>query len=120
MCETAMNKHFRLAANEIVEIAPGYGGCFATDRITVEGHKVGYMYRERPDNEIDGGWRFMAGDEPQEYMDDPDNLAIYDVNTIANYDPDIVPFLDAPCGSAFARQGGTGPFQAIPFEPLMD
>ena len=46
-------------------------------------------------------------------MDDAANLAIYDVNTIANYDPEIVPLLDAPIGSAFEREGGTGPFVAI-------
>jgi hypothetical protein len=34
---------------------------------------------------------------------EPDNHAIYDVNTIANYDPSILPFLDAPEGSAFEK-----------------
>jgi hypothetical protein len=96
----------------------GHGGCFATDQITVNGRKVGYMYREQPDNDIDSGWRFMAGDETQEYMDDPDNLAIYDVNTIANYDPDIVPFLDAPYETAFARDPDTGQFEEVEFEPI--
>ncbi len=28
---------------------------------------------------------------------------LYDVNTIANYDPDIVPLLDTPFPVAFAR-----------------
>jgi hypothetical protein len=28
---------------------------------------------------------------------------MYDVNTIANYDGDIVPLLDSPPGSAFER-----------------
>jgi len=45
----------------------------------------------------------MSGYESQEYMDEPTNHAIYDVNTIANYDPEIVPFLNAPIGSAFER-----------------
>ena len=46
-------------------------GCFATDRILVDGEKVGYMYREEPadGNDWDSGWRFTAGDESQEYMD---------------------------------------------------
>jgi len=29
------------------------GGCVATDRITVEGYPVRFMYREEPDNEYD-------------------------------------------------------------------
>ncbi|MGY3333604.1 hypothetical protein ACVILI_006681 [Mesorhizobium sp. USDA 4775] len=36
-------------------------------------------------------------------MSDANNHAIYDVNTIANYDPKIIPLLDAPVGSAFIR-----------------
>ena len=48
-------------------------------------------------------WCFMSGHESQEYMDEPSNHAVYDVNTIANYDPEIIPFLNAPIGSAFER-----------------
>ena len=41
-------------------------GCIATDRIMVDGEKVGYMYRENPDFVGDSGWRFTAGDEDDE------------------------------------------------------
>jgi len=68
------------------------------------------MYGEGPDDDVDRGWRFFAGTESQEYLDDPNNLAIYDVNTIANYDPEIIPFLDAPIGSAFERDPQSGRF----------
>jgi hypothetical protein len=98
-----MKKVFKLAASEMQPIATGLGSCIASDHITVKGKKVGYMYRDFPDNEIDSGWRFMSGKESQKHMDDPSNLEIYDVNTIANYDPEIVPFLSAPCGAAFER-----------------
>ena len=69
------------------------------------------MVREPTGRPDDSGWRFMSGEESQEYMDDPENHAIYDVNTIANYSPDIVPLLDAPSCSAFARDesGKLGP-----------
>ena len=55
----------------------------------------------------------MAGDESQEYMDDPANLELYDVNTIANYDPDITPLLDEPIGQAFERDE-RGRFVRVP------
>ena len=113
-------KRFKLQAEDIRPIAPGRGACFATDRIAVHGEKVRFMYREQPDKEIDSGWRFMSGSESQDYMDDPGNTAIYDVNTIANYDADIVPFLDAPVGAAFERDDPSGPFVAVDFEPLPD
>lgn len=114
-------KPFRLRADQIRPIATGYGGCYATDMITCGGSRVGFMYRETPDNQVDSGWRFTSGYESDQYINDPDNLAFYNVNTIANYDPDIMPFLDAPVGSAFERESGTGLFVEVhDFEPPAD
>jgi hypothetical protein len=106
------DKTFRLSADQIMPMAVGHGSCLASDRITVDGAAVGYCYREDPDTPEDSGWRFFAGDESQEYTDDPDRFAIYDVNTIANYDPDITALLEAPYGSAFER-GGSGRFVPV-------
>ena len=105
-----MAKSFHLRADQIKPLAPGHGPCYATDMITADGLKVGYMYHEK-DNDGLSGWVFMTGRETQEYMDNSDNIAIYDVNTIANYDPEIIPFLKSPIGSAFARNPDTGEFE---------
>ncbi|PQO30172.1 DUF2185 domain-containing protein [Blastopirellula marina] len=112
-------KKFRLEADQIESLVEGLGGCIATDRITVEGSTVGYMYREPPSNPDDSGWRFFAGDETDDYVNDADNLEIYDVNTIANYDRDVLPLLSSPIGSAFAREGDEGQLIAVdsPFDP---
>lgn len=117
-----MTRQFRLSKDQIKPLAEGYGGCIATDKITVEGHPVRFMYREAPDNDVDSGWRFMSGLEDDAYMDNPANHAIYDVNTIANYDPSIVPLLDAPEGSAFEKTEESERFLAVadwapPHEP---
>ncbi len=112
-----MAKKFALPAEEIRPIATGRGACCATDMITVDGRKVGRMYREKPDNDIDSGWRFLAGQESQEYLDEASNLAIYDVNTVANYDPEIIPFLDAPICSEFERDEVSGRFREVSFDP---
>jgi hypothetical protein len=96
-------KTFRLQADQILPVATGYGACLASDRITVDGAPVGYCYRETPDFAQDSGWRFLAGDEDQDYADNPDNWSHYDINTIANYDPAIALVLDAPVGSQFER-----------------
>jgi hypothetical protein len=113
-------KEFWLHPNQIKRLATGYGGCFATDLITVEGHKVGFMYRQEPENQYDSGWRFLSGKESQQYLDDQDNLAIYDVNTIVNYDSEIIPFLDAPVGSAFERDLKSDKFVEVGFDFLED
>lgn len=113
-----MAKKFHLRAHQIKSLANGYGPCYATDMITVDGQKVGYMYREEDRDKRFSGWVFMTGRETQEYMDNPDNIAIYDVNTIANYDPEIIPLLDAPLGSAFARNPDTGAFEEEAYHPI--
>ncbi|MEO0549588.1 MAG: DUF2185 domain-containing protein [Pseudomonadota bacterium] len=100
-----MQKKFLKEADSFRKIATGFGSCFATDRITIEGHLVGYMYREEPENQFDSGWRFFAGSESDEYANDPKNVELYDVNTIANYDPSITPYLTEPSGVAFVRVG---------------
>jgi hypothetical protein len=114
------HKRFRLSAEQIRPIAKGCGACLAADTITVDGRRVGYMYREQPDplqaDGKDSGWRFMAGDETRQYVDDAANWNWYDVNTIANYDPEIVPLLSTAFPVAFARDE-TGRFVQETFEP---
>ena len=86
----------------------GNAGCFATNRITVDGEKVGYMYRELPDEDShfpDSGWRFFAGDESDEYLAVVEHIHIYHLNTVVNYDPAIMAYLNAPYGTAWVRQG---------------
>ncbi|MDC7783403.1 MULTISPECIES: DUF2185 domain-containing protein [Priestia] len=98
-------KKFYLDASQIKQLIDSYEGCMATDRITVDGCKVGYMYREEPYeyNEADSGWRFLSGDEDDRYMNNSKKHGVYLVNTICNYDPDIIPFLDAEPGTAYIR-----------------
>lgn len=108
-----MTKRFRLSADQIRPLAQGFGAGLATDRIMVDGERVGFMYRQKPDNDVDSGWRFFAGDEDQDYADDLDRVGAYDLNTIANYDPDIVPLLFSRVGSVFERSPETGKFVAV-------
>ena len=94
-------KKFLLRAKDIRPLLQTHMGCIATDRITVDGEKVGFCYREKTDGtHPDSGWRFFSGDENDAYLDDPDNSSVFALNTIANYDPDIIPLLDSPAGTA--------------------
>lgn len=113
-------RKFVLNADEMKPLATGRGECIATERITVDGMPVGYMVREATAHQGDSGWCFMAGDETQDYMDDPSHLAIYDVNTIANCSPDIILLLDAPPYSAFERNAVTGKLVAVMYEAPLD
>jgi hypothetical protein len=106
-------KNFKLSAAEIKQIATGYGACLATDKITIDGELVDFMYREESINEVDSGWRFFSGTETQEYIDDPDNSTFFDINTIANYDEAIIPYLDLPIGTELERVLGEAKFSII-------
>lgn len=116
-------KQFTHAAEEIkplLERWEGPEGCIATDRILVDGCKVGYMYREEPDGDFpDSGWRFTAGDESEEYMANPDHSGVYALNTVCNYDPEIIPLLRAPYGTAYLRDQH-GAFRQVEFDPEIE
>lgn len=109
------NRDYYVKAEDMKNLLPdweGADGCIATNRITMEGYKVGYCYRENPDSGWDSGWRFTAGDESEAYMDDPNNAGIYKLNTICNDDPDIISLLNTPAPCAFERDEN-GVFQQI-------
>ena len=100
-----MNKKYYIKPEDIKELfhTDGPDGCIASDRIMVDGEKIGYMCREYADHDGDSGWRFTAGDEDEEYMSNPENAGVYTLNAVANVDMDIIPFLNSPVGSGFFR-----------------
>lgn len=111
MPELPRSKKFFMKAEEIKPLLESGQFGIATDKIMVEGSKVGYMVRNEPQEEHpeDSGWIFYEGSEDREYCEDSGHFGLYDLNTVANYDPDIIPLLDAPAGMAFFR-GDDGKF----------
>lgn len=101
---------------------PNGEGCIVSDMITKEGWKVGYMFRDEPlENQPDSGWHFFKGDESDAYSNDAGNFHVFALNTVCNYDPDIIPYLRYPVGTYLIRTAD-GKFieddgsQAIHFE----
>ncbi len=92
--------------------------CFVTSKVLYENHKVHYLYREEPiekDPERDyedTGWRIMAGDESEEYMDNADNIHLVSLGAVLKRDDSFVDVLDAPIGSAFEKKEN-GKFELI-------
>ncbi|MDO4963088.1 MAG: DUF2185 domain-containing protein [bacterium] len=83
---------------------PNGEGCFVSDKIIKDRYKVGYMYRENPDEMApDSGWRFLAGNEDDKYINDANNFHIFSLNTVCNYDKDIIPYLHSKIGTAYIR-----------------
>jgi hypothetical protein len=86
------------------------GYIIASKRVTEEGHKVGFLYREPPDNAKDSGWRVFAGDESREYIDDATNFAMYNATTIVDLDPEVAVVLGEDYPVAYERDALTGHF----------
>ncbi|HOP04320.1 MAG TPA: DUF2185 domain-containing protein [Tenuifilaceae bacterium] len=104
---------YKLKPEEIKELIPSMGYCYASDMVTVDGYKVGFMHREAREEEGDSGWRFYSGFETEEYVDDEHNIMMFDVNYIANLDPAIIPYLKLRTGAELERVEGTDKFERI-------
>lgn len=95
-------------------LVKGFGGAFATDHISVDGLPVRWMYREEPNSNDDSGWRFFSGYETDEFANTPKNADFFDLNTIANWDPTIVPLLDREPRVAFEKPLDSDQFIEVP------
>lgn len=84
--------------------------CFVTKRVLYEGYKVGYLYREEPDDERDSGWRVTSNTETDKYMDDAENIAYVSLGAVLNKDDSFISLLEQPAGSIFVRDSETGEF----------
>ena len=77
--------------------------CFVTNNILYEARPVGYLYREEPDHDDDSGWRFTAGDETDEYMEDTNNSSYVSLGAVLREDDSYLSLLEREAGVAFAR-----------------
>lgn len=87
-----------------------FGYVLATKKLVEEKLPVMFMYRENSKGG-DSGWRFFAGIEDQEYVDDPNNIGIYDIKTITDIDGSIISYLNSSVGVAFEREICTEDFR---------
>lgn len=87
--------------------------CFVTNKVLRDGQAIGYLYREEPDTEQDSGWRFLVGDESDEYMEDSDNIAFVSIGAVLNQDDSVIDLLQEPVGSVFQRDAASGGFERL-------
>ena len=52
-------------------------------------------------------------------MANPDHSGVYALNTVCNYDPEIIPLLRAPYGTAYLRDQH-GAFRQVEFDPEIE
>lgn len=95
-----------MGMDNIDDKLPGFGFVLASKMLTDgnSNRKVQSMYREETTNPQDSGWRFFCGEETPEYINNPDNMAIYEIDTILKIDPSIRPCLNHSPGVALERE----------------
>lgn len=98
-----------MSSDKINEI----GYIIASNMVAQDKLKVGFLYRENPENNLDSGWRVFNGAEDDDYIDDADNFGIYDSAKIIGIDSSIEKLLNAPYKTAFERVEGKDEFVEI-------
>lgn len=100
-------------------MVPPLGLGVATDHVMVEGWPVQMMRRGAPAHEADSGWTFASGLESADELADPARSGAYDLDLVANIDPDVLPFLTWPPGTVIERATPSSPLEVVvgPDEP---
>ena len=96
-------KKFLIPRERLKKYVSGRGLCIAPDTVMVDGIPVALIYRVMPSSMYDSGWRFFTGTETDDYLANSRCNGVYDLNTVVNYCPDVLPLLDSPPYSAFRR-----------------
>jgi hypothetical protein len=81
--------------------------CFEQNEI------VRFLYREKPDEKEDSGWRMFTGHEPPSYTDDPNNTRVVVVGLMLDRDPSLLEPLKASAGAAFEREDKRSPWRQV-------
>jgi hypothetical protein len=70
-------------------------------RHALEADHIGYCYRDDPETNIDSGWRFLYGDEDEEYLEHPIHTEAVYPEEMLSINPALDLILDAPAGMEF-------------------
>lgn len=75
------------------------GACICSRTILSRQGTLKWLVREHPIEPPDTGWRFFAMEDDSDFINDPDNLAVVDFNTVAEIEPAIIGIYPLGVGS---------------------
>lgn len=67
----------------------------------LETDHIGYCYRDYPETNIDSGWRFLYGDEDEDYLENPENSEAVYPDDMLSLNPALEVILAAPVNTEF-------------------
>jgi hypothetical protein len=79
----------------------------------LEADHIGYCYRDYPETNIDSGWRFLYGDENEEYLDHPIHTETVYPEEMLSINPALDIILSAPVGAEFEWDDETQSYMEI-------
>jgi hypothetical protein len=79
----------------------------------LEADHIGYCYRDNPETNIDSGWRFLYGDEDEEYLDNPTHIETVYPEDMLSINPVLDIILGASVGSEFEWNEETCMYEEI-------
>jgi hypothetical protein len=79
----------------------------------LEADHIGYCYRDNPENNIDSGWRFLYGDEDEEYLDNPTHIESVYPEEMLSVNPALDVILGTPPGTEFEWDDETQTYTEI-------
>ena len=75
------------------------GSCIVTKSLLNSETNFRWLFREEPLNNIDTGWMAFGDSDNDEYVNDPKNLTVVDLNTLINIEPTILNVYEMPVGT---------------------
>ena len=75
------------------------GSCIVTKSILNGETKFRWLFREEPLDNIDTGWMAFGDSDNDDYVNDPKNLTVVDLNTLINIEPTILNVYEMPIGT---------------------
>ena len=75
------------------------GSCIVTKSLLNGESNFRWLFREEPLDNIDTGWMAFGDSDNDEYVNDPKNLSVVDLNTLINIEPTILNVYEMPVGT---------------------
>ena len=75
------------------------GSCIVTKSLLNGETNFRWLFREEPLDNIDTGWLAFGDSDNDEYVNDPKNLSVVDLNTLINIEPTILNVYEMPVGT---------------------
>lgn len=77
----------------------GMGGCIVSKNLWANKGKLKWCFREKGQNEVDTGWRFLSDIDTDEFLKAPSNLLACNFESMIEIEPAVLSIYHLPVGT---------------------